>query len=217
MVLNDGKFAVFPAVDRPVAVSVLINKANVFQDVPLLVVGFENCFVFIHLSQPGSHRVGVEVTAAALQLVAPEGGFHHTVSLVPGLTGKELVSMLIVLVGPPTEAVAAFARRWLREGLHLEMHVDMQNAVVTEGVLTTRTPYTEIAREPAAKVAVHLDGRRTETGCMPRERDTVLRRKKRHRPRRQRNGVFFDVLAGMAHQSKTHKVSSCFCRWSRRG
>ena len=88
MVLNDGKLAVFPAVDRPVAVTVLINKTNMFKDVPLLIMGFENCFVFIHLSQPSSYRVGVEITAAALQLMAPEVASITPVRSYHGLRAK---------------------------------------------------------------------------------------------------------------------------------
>ena len=109
MMLDDGKLSVFPAVDRSVAVAVLINESDVLEDVPLLIVRLENRFMLIYLSQTRSHRVGVEIPTTSLQLMPPKGGFHHTISLVPGLTSKELISVLVFFVGPPAEAVAALS------------------------------------------------------------------------------------------------------------
>ncbi len=109
MMLDDGKLAIFPAVNRSVAVAVLINESDVLKDVPLLIVRLENRFMLIHLPQTCSNRVGVEIPATALQLMPPEGGFHHTTSLVPGLTSKELIRVVVFFIGPPTEAVAALS------------------------------------------------------------------------------------------------------------
>ena len=155
--LHDGQHAIFPAVDRPVAVAVLVHQTNVLKDVPLLIVGLENRFMLVHLAETGSHRIGVEVAAAALQLMAPERGLHDAVALVPGFAREKLVRMLIGAVGPPGEAITALPCGRFGKGLHLQVHVHMQHLIVTEGVLPVGPPDAEVARKPTAQIAVHLD------------------------------------------------------------
>ena len=183
VVLNDREITVLPAVDGAVAVAVLIDKANVLKDVPLLVVGFEDGFVLIHLTQPSAHRVSRQITTTSLELMAPQRGFHHATAFKPGLAGKEFVGMLVLLVRPPAEAVAALTHLGVCERLHFQVHVQVENLVVTEGVLPPGTPQPQIAAEPAAQVAIHLNRRLGSHSAGNGQRNTVLRRKKRHGPR----------------------------------
>ena len=160
MVLNDRQLPVLPAVNGAVAVAVLVHQSDMFQDVPLLVMRLQDRFVLINLSQARAHRIGVEVSATALQLMPPERGFHHPTALVPGFACKEFVGVLVVFIGPPAEAIPAFASCRFGKGLHFQVHVHMQHLLITEGVLPAGAPDPEVATKPPAQVAVHLDGRR---------------------------------------------------------
>ena len=154
------------------------------KDVPLLIVGFEDGFVLIHLSQPGAHRVSRQITATSLELMAPQRGFHLATALKPGLASEKFVGMLVFLIRPPAEAVAALTHLGVRKRLHLQVHVQMENLIVTEGVLPPGTPQPQIAAEPAAQVAIHLNRRLGSLSAGNGQRNTVLRGKKRHGPRR---------------------------------
>ena len=116
--------------------------------------------------------------------MAPQRGFHHTTALKPRLTREKLVRMLVVLIGPPAEAVATLPRLGMGKDLHLQIHVQMKNLVVTEGVLPPGTPQPQIATEPAAQVAVDLNRWTSSHSAGNGQRNTVLRGKERHGPRR---------------------------------
>ena len=125
----------------------------------------------------------IEQGVRILELMAPQRGFHLATALKPGLASEEFVGMLVFLIRPPAEAVAALTHLGVRKRLHLQVHVQMENLIVTEGVLPPGTPQAQIAAEPAAQVAIHLNRRLGSLSAGNGQRNTVLRGKKRHGPR----------------------------------
>ena len=51
VMFNNREHAAIPRVDRPIAITILIEQTNVLKDVPLLVMRFENCFVLVNLAK----------------------------------------------------------------------------------------------------------------------------------------------------------------------
>ena len=141
---------VFPAVDRAGPVAVLIDQADVLEDVPLLVVRFEHQFVFVDLADLAFGGTAAQVAAAASQLVAAEIGLHRAGGHKAGLLGKEVK----VLFRPPAKAVSSLAFDRFAEALDAEHHVDPQHVSIGKEIQPSGTPQTEVARKPASQAGV---------------------------------------------------------------
>ena len=72
VMFNNREHTAIPRIDRPIAITILIEQTNVLKDVPLLIVRLENCFVLVDLTKRCAHGIAVEITTAALKLMPPK-------------------------------------------------------------------------------------------------------------------------------------------------
>jgi len=153
MNLRELQIAVAPGIDRAGPVAVLIHETDVLQDVPLLVVGFEDQLVLIHLADLTFGGRATQVALATPKLVPAEVGLHGAVAHVAGLALKEVV----LLFWPPGEAVSGFPFDRFTEAFHPQHHVDPQRLLIGKEIETPGPPQPQIAGEPAAHAAIKLN------------------------------------------------------------
>ena len=92
------------------------------KDVPLLVAGFKNQLVLIHLADLTCGGIAAQVAGAAAELVAAQIGLHGAPGCVAGLFVEEAK----LLLGPPSEAIGRITLNRLTKYLHPQHHVDPQ-------------------------------------------------------------------------------------------
>ena len=100
----------------------MVDQASVLKDVPLLVVGFKNQLVLIHLADLTFGGSAAQVAGAAAELVTAEIGLHGASGHVAGLFLEEAK----LLLGPPSEAIGRITLQRLTEYLHPQHHVEPQ-------------------------------------------------------------------------------------------